>query len=171
MTSSWHLVSATLQTFSDVFAWKESFVLNKIQLKGLIANMSALYRVMALRFSGKCHYLIKCWPRSVMPYGIIGKQKVKSGFNSSPPGQNCRHFADGIFRCILLNENVWISIKISLNSVPKGSINIIPALVQVMAWRRIGDKPLSEPMLTGSLTHICGTRGRWVNPLPRRDWQ
>ena len=28
-----------------------------------------------------------------------------------------------------------------------------------MAWRRIGDKPLSEPMLSDSLTHICGTRG------------
>ena len=53
-----------------------------------------------------------------------------------------------IFICIFLNENVSISIKISLNYVPKGSMNIIPALVQIMNWRRIGDKPLSEPMLT-----------------------
>ena len=29
---------------------------------------------------------------------------------------------------------------------PEGPINNIPALVQVMAWRRPGDKPLSEPM-------------------------
>ena len=29
--------------------------------------------------------------------------------------------------------------------VPKGPINNIPALVQIMAWRRPGDKPLSEP--------------------------
>ena len=38
--------------------------------------------------------------------------------------------------------------KISLKFVPKGSINNIPALVQIMAWRRTGDKPLSEPMMT-----------------------
>ena len=28
--------------------------------------------------------------------------------NSSPPGQNYHHFADGIFKCIFLNENVKI---------------------------------------------------------------
>ena len=32
--------------------------------------------------------------------------------------------------------------------VSKGLINNIPALVQIMAWRRTGDKPLSEPMIT-----------------------
>ena len=37
-------------------------------------------------------------------------------------------------------------IKNSLKFVPKGPINNIPALVQIMAWRRPGDKPLSEPM-------------------------
>ena len=45
-------------------------------------------------------------------------------------------------------KNVWISIKISLQFVPKGPINNIPGLVQIMAWRRTGDKPLSEAMLT-----------------------
>ena len=68
--------------------------------------------------------------------------------NSSPPGQNGRHFADDVFKRIVSNENVRIYIKISLNFVPKGSVNNIPAMVQIMAWRRIGDKPLSEPMLT-----------------------
>ena len=32
-----------------------------------------------------------------------------------------------------------------------------------MAWRRSGDKPLSEPMMVSSLTHICVTRPQWVN--------
>ena len=41
-------------------------------------------------------------------------------------------------------KNVWISIKISLKFVSKGLINNIPALVQIMAWRRPGDKPLSD---------------------------
>ena len=31
--------------------------------------------------------------------------------------------------------------------VPKGPINNIPALIQIMAWRRPGDKPLFEPMM------------------------
>ena len=55
--------------------------------------------------------------------------------------------ADDIFNCIFLNEKVRILIKISLKFVPKGQIDNIQALVQIMAWRRIGDKPLSEPML------------------------
>ena len=62
--------------------------------------------------------------------------------------QNGRHFADNIFKYIFLNENIWIPIKISLKFVPKGLINNIPALVQIMAWRRLGDKPLFEPVLT-----------------------
>ena len=53
-----------------------------------------------------------------------------------------------IFRCIFLNENIWITIKTPLNFVPKGSVNNIPSLVQIMAWRRKGDKLLAEPMLT-----------------------
>ena len=56
-------------------------------------------------------------------------------------------FPDDIFKRIFLNENVWILIKISLKFVPKGLINNIPALVQIMAWRRPGDKPLFEPMM------------------------
>ena len=50
-------------------------------------------------------------------------------FNTLRPRQNGRHFPDYIFKCIFLNENVWISINISLKFVPKGLINNIPALV------------------------------------------
>ena len=61
--------------------------------------------------------------------------------NSLRPRQNGRHFADDIFNRISLNENIWIPINISLKFVAKGPINDIPALVQIMAWRRPGDKP------------------------------
>ena len=44
------------------------------------------------------------------------------------PRQNGRHFADDMFKCIFLNENVWIPIEISPKFVPKGSINNNPAL-------------------------------------------
>ena len=41
----------------------------------------------------------------------------------------------------------------------------IPSLIQIMAWRRQGDKPLSETMMVSLLTHICVTRPQWVNNL------
>ena len=50
----------------------------------------------------------------------------------------------------------------ALKFVPKGPINNIPALIQIMAWRRPGDKPLSEPMIVSLPTHICVTRPQWV---------
>ena len=86
-----------------------------------------------------------------------------SVFNSLRQRPNRRHFADDIFKCISENENEWISHMISLKFVPKVRINNIPALVQIMAWRRPGDKPLSEPMMVSLLTHICVTRPQWVN--------
>ena len=67
--------------------------------------------------------------------------------------QDGRDFADGIFKCIFLNANAKISITISLKFVPKCPSDNIPALVQIMAWRRSGAKPLSEPM-TDSYRHI-----------------
>ena len=106
--------------------------------------------------------------------------------NSSPPGQNGRHFADNI---LPMNFSEWkvfcILIKISLKFLPNSPINDNPVLFKIMAWRRIGDKPLSEPMLTrftwriyaalggdelthlGWVLHICISKwtiiGIWTN--------
>ena len=66
--------------------------------------------------------------------------------NTLRPTQNGREFPD-IFKSIFLNENVWISIMISLKFVPEGPINNIPVLVKIMDWRRPGDKPLFEPIM------------------------
>ena len=79
------------------------------------------------------------------------------------PRQDGWHCADDSFKCIFLNENILISIQISLKFVHKSPINNIPALVQIMAWRRPGDEPLSEPMMVSFPTHICVTRPEWVN--------
>ena len=89
--------------------------------------------------------------------------------NSLRPRLNRRPFADDIFKCIFLIENEWILPRISLKFVPRVRINNIPALVQIMAWRRPGDKPLSELMMVSLVTHMCVTRPQWVNSLvPRR---
>ena len=61
--------------------------------------------------------------------------------------ENACDFADNIFKCTFLNENVEIFISVSLKFVPKSPIENIPALVQIMAWRQTGDKPLSETMM------------------------
>ena len=108
--------------------------------------------------SGPSHYI---WTHA----GLTKKQKKQKTcwLNTLRPRQNGRHFPDDIFKWIFLNENVWISISIPLKFVPRGPINNIPTLVQVIAWRRPGDKPLSEPMMVRLPTHICVTRPQWVN--------
>ena len=80
------------------------------------------------------------------------------------PIWNRRHSAD-IFKCIFLNENVLILTNISPKFIPKGPINNIPALVQIMAWHRTGNKLLSEPMMIILLTHICITHPQWAKWL------
>ena len=68
-----------------------------------------------------------------------------------------------VFQATFLNWFPWMKIyqfwlrfhwslfsripMISLNFVLKGQINNIPSLVQIMAGRRPGEKPLSEPMI------------------------
>ena len=90
-------------------------------------------------------------------------------FNTLRPRQDGCCLPDDIFKCIFFNENVLILVKISLKFVPKVPSNYIPALVQIMAWRRAGDKPLSGPVMVSLLTHICITRPQWVNSLWHSD--
>ena len=71
--------------------------------------------------------------------------------NTLSPIQDGRHFADDMFTYIFVNERCCILIKFSLKYVSKGLIANNPALVQIMAWRRSGNKPLSEPMMISLL--------------------
>ena len=88
---------------------------------------------------------------------------ISSAINTVRPRQNGRHFTGDILKCIFLNEDVWFPIKIKLNLVPQNTLINIPSLLQIMVWRRPGDKPLSEPVMVSLLTHICVTRRQWVN--------
>ena len=69
-------------------------------------------------------------------------------FNSYPPEQNGRQYADESFKRIFVNDTDFISIKKSLKFIPKGPVNNKVAFVQVRTLHRTGDKPLPEPMLT-----------------------
>ena len=98
--------------------------------------------------------------------------------NTMRPRQNGCHFADDIFKCIILNENIWIPIKNSLKFVPKGQINNIPTLGSddlppnpnigsgdgLVRW---DNTPLPEPMFTKIYVAIwChyGTMCRLICP-------
>ena len=75
-------------------------------------------------------------------YLIVFRHTTETGKTTCNTGplhteaQIYHHFADDIFKCIFVNENVWISLKISLKFVPKFRIHNIPALVKIMAWRQ-----------------------------------
>ena len=68
--------------------------------------------------------------------------------NLPPPEQNGRHFTDGLFKWIFMNEKFCILNQISPKFPPKGSIDNKSILVQIIAWCQTGDKPLPEPILT-----------------------
>ena len=99
------------------------------------------------------------WDTNTHPWPIPRKTPL---INTLSLKQNCYHFPYDIFKYIFLTNNVWISIKFSLTFVLKGPINNIPALIQMMAWRRSGDKQLSEPIKGSLLTPICVTRTQRV---------
>ena len=69
---------------------------------------------------------------------IRDKERGTASIDSSPPEQNGRHFPDDIFKCIFMNEKFRILIRISPKFVHKRPINNIPAMVQIMVWRRSG---------------------------------
>ena len=63
-------------------------------------------------------------------------------FNTLRPRQDGRHFADDIFKCIFLMKMLEFRLLFHWSLFPR-AINNIPAMVQLMAWRRPGDKPIS----------------------------
>ena len=91
-----------------------------------------------------CHVLIG---RSVGPEKISDHSQ-EVGLAHGAREWNDRRFTDDIFKWIFLHETCFILINISVKVVPQVPINNVPSLVQIMAWHRTGDKPLSEPMLT-----------------------
>ena len=163
--------------FSEILIEIQNFSLKKIFLKMSSAKccsfrlgLNVLFRVSEDAASVVYFYLdqfiVDCFIARLSVRQETCCRSVYS-INTLRPRRNGRHFPDDIFKRIFLNENIWIPIEISLKFVPKGSINNIPALVQMMAWRRPGDKPLSELMMVNLPTLICVTRPQWVDGWSR----
>ena len=117
------------------------------------------------------HITLHNWARFRMMLSPLAHIVQNLIFNSLRPTRNRRHLSDDSSRCIFLKENVLISINISLKFISNGPITYIQALVQIRAWCRPGDKPLSEPMMIISLTHICVTRPLWVKSISSDFWK
>ena len=110
----------------------------------LLMHRRGLQRITKWFIRAKNHGHIDIWMQKNCKSSVLGMVVRFFCINRLRPKQNGPHFADNIFKYIFLNENVWISIKISMNFFPEVRINNIAALVQIRAWRRPGDKPLSE---------------------------
>ena len=165
----------TIQTYSffrvlsvsDLHLYPGIFVSFLVRLFQALQMVQVTHLVLVWndRCSSSWNCFEKCRTHQVIGFQVVGIVAVVEGhgycFNTLRPRQNGRRFTD-IFKRIFLNENIIISIKTSLRFVPMVRINNTPALVQIMSWRRPGDKPLSEPMLVSLLTHICVTRPQWV---------
>ena len=102
----------------------------------------------------------KSWHHDKSQVSVKGNI-YRSYLNSSPPGQNGRHFTDDNFKCIIVNEKFCILIEISLKFVPKCPIDNKTVMVQVRAEQ--ATSCYLNQCWRSSPTHICGTRGRWVN--------
>ena len=117
--------------------------------QGKLLHSIPLVQIMAWCRKATSHYLKQCCGNSTSADGIC-----PLFVNTLRPRQNSRHFTDGIFKCIFLNETILIAIKISLKFILKSPVNNIAALVQIMAWHLPGDKPWSESMMIILLTLV-----------------
>ena len=89
-----------------------------------------------------CWRHIRCRPITKVAIRVMWNT-LHVWLNTLSSRRNRRHYVKDISKCIFLNENGLISIRISLKFIPRGPINNIPVLVLIMAWRRPGDKPIS----------------------------
>ena len=98
-------------------------------------------------------YVSKSFVKNVMDNRWLFKSDEKCAYNKDLTrlllDNLAAILADDISKLwIFLNENDRIPTRISPKFVLRSPIHNKLALLQVMAWCRIGDKPLPEPMIT-----------------------
>ena len=105
MLTFWH--SDHGNNLGEIWIKISEFPFKKIYLKILSAKW----------WSFCCGFNVLMWHFRGCKLGSL----LSNWVNTLRPRQDGCHFADNIFKCIFLNEN--ISIEISLEFVPKGPIN------------------------------------------------
>ena len=81
---------------------------------------------------------------------ILICDKTSRALSTLRPEYNGRRLADDIFKSIFFKECFSVLIQNSLKFVPEDPVCNTPSFVHVMYWRREGDKPLPEPLMTQS---------------------
>ena len=134
MSGAWYVISVTTWGRKEDFAnTMISWHVNSFRITDTLWGDPLVIQLITLTKGQWCGALVL----PLMSSSTIGQAIYRwfetprrpCHFNTLRPRQDGRHFPDGIFKCIFLNENVLISIKISLKFVPNGQINNIPALV------------------------------------------
>ena len=119
--------------FSEILIEIQTFSLKKIWLKMLSVKCCPFHlglNVLTLWVLVPCIYRTQTWlsfyPQMSRHLTVLWQQQIQCSqpsdtcfFNTLRPRQNDRHFTDNIFKCISLNENVWILLRISLKFAPK----------------------------------------------------
>ena len=75
-------------------------------------------------------------------------------------------FADNIFKCMFWMKKIKFRLKFYWNLFTRVQYDI-PALVEIMSWRRIGENPLPEPIVTqftDAYMRYCGEM-RWLTGI------
>ena len=142
-TSFWRYILA----ISDYFA-RELFVI-RMRLYGFLKTMMSRIYLGKLIVNNNSY-----WGVAIVKW-LYNQLRV---FNTLRPRQDGHHFSRRYFHMHFSNENILISIRISQSVITKGPINNIPALFQIMAWPRPGNKPLSQPIM-----YICVSWPQWIN--------
>ena len=130
-------------TFSKAFSWVEMYEFrlhySDVRMGEIASQITGLTIVNSIVYSGV----------------VQGKHQSSASLA----------FVRGIHRRPMNSPHKWpvtgkkfpfddVIMKSSLTFVPKVGINNIPAWVQIMAWRRRDDKPLSDPMIVSLLTDV-----------------
>ena len=120
----------------SVFSYKKFYILTHIALKfvprGLLVSKSALVQVMAWCRQATSHYLNKCWPRPMTPYGVTRPEWVEINYRfslQSPMSNGWDNISPGLkvevlnTDCDLQKEVYWVATVIKLaGELPGGSI-------------------------------------------------
>ena len=104
--------------------FREKLVISSAKCRSSSPCPSVLQKCPSLMWQSARH--VKCRNTDLfhLVWDMKSSQRIMS-CNSAPPGQNVRHFADDIFKCIFVNEKFCILIKISLKFIPDGPIDKI----------------------------------------------
>ena len=113
---------------------------------------------------GKClHLMTSSWKLKAVVHVVFMLYPI----NDRGRDEMCRQVAKGTFKCIFVNGNIWILIRISLESVPIVPTDNKTVLLYIMVWHRTGDRSLSELvmiLLTGA--YISENRSQRVENSP-----